>query len=92
MYPWTYPQSLNVFAYKKGFNSKSDVLLQQNKKLTPISFSNVRTVKICLCGSQYYFCLTLVEPAGKFSMLHPCMHSNFLINIENTESTHGEIL
>ena len=27
----------------------------------------------------------LVEPAGKFSMLHPCMHSKFLKNIENTE-------
>ena len=25
-------------------------------------------------------------------MLHPCMLSNFLINIENTESTHREIL
>ena len=36
--------------------------------------------------------LTLVEPAGKFSMLHACMHSKFLVNIENTESTHGELL
>ena len=35
---------------------------------------------------------TLVEPPGTFSMLHPCMHSKLLINIENTESTHGEIL
>ena len=35
---------------------------------------------------------SLVEPAGKLSMLHPCMRSTFLINIENTESTHGEIL
>ena len=25
-------------------------------------------------------------------MLHPCMHSKTLIDIENTESTHGEIL
>ena len=24
-------------------------------------------------------------------MLHPCMHSKYLINIENTESTHGEM-
>ena len=35
---------------------------------------------------------SLVEHAGNFSMLHPCMHSKFFINIENTESTHGEIL
>ena len=35
---------------------------------------------------------TLVEAAGKFSMLHPCKHSKFLINIENTQSTHEEIL
>ena len=34
----------------------------------------------------------LVAPARKVSMLHPCMNSKFLINIENTESTHGEIL
>ena len=25
-------------------------------------------------------------------MLHPCMHSELLINIENTKSTQGEIL
>ena len=25
-------------------------------------------------------------------MLHSCMHSGFLINIENTESTYGEVL
>ena len=34
----------------------------------------------------------LVEPAGNFFMLHPCKHFKYLINIENTESTHGEIL
>ena len=34
----------------------------------------------------------LVEAAGKFSMLHPCKHSKFLINIENTQSTYVEIL
>ena len=33
----------------------------------------------------------LVEHAGKFSMLHQCMHSKFLKNIENTESIHGKI-
>ena len=33
---------------------------------------------------------TLVEAAGKFSMLHPCMHSKSLINIESTERTHGK--
>ena len=36
--------------------------------------------------------IVLVESAGKCSMLHPCMHSNFLINTENTESTHGQIM
>ena len=35
---------------------------------------------------------SLVEAAGKFSMLHLCKHSKFLINIENTQSTHEEIL
>ena len=34
---------------------------------------------------------TLVELAGTFSMLHPCMHFKFLINKENTGSMHGEI-
>ena len=32
----------------------------------------------------------LVEHAGKFSMLHRCMHSKFLINTKNTKSRHGE--
>ena len=31
--------------------------------------------------------LSQIEPAGTFSKLHPCMHSTFLINMENTEST-----
>ena len=35
---------------------------------------------------------SLVEPAGKFSMLHPSMHSKFFIKLKNIESTHGEIL
>ena len=33
----------------------------------------------------------LVELAEKFSMLHPCMYSKFLINIGNSESTHEKL-
>ena len=30
-----------------------------------------------------YIWLSLIKPAGKFSLLHPCMHSKFLIgNLE----------
>ena len=35
---------------------------------------------------------TLVEPAGMFSILHPCMHSKFFKTIGNTGSMHGELL
>ena len=43
-------------------------------------------------GERFATKVALVEAAGKFSMLHPCKHSNILINIENTRGTHGEIL
>ena len=40
----------------------------------------------------YFWMLSLVGHAGKFSMLHSCMHCKFLKNIENTGSMHGKIL
>ena len=42
--------------------------------------------------NAYTYPETLVEAAGKFSMLRPCMHSKFLIKKETNKSTHGEIL
>ena len=55
------------------------VMIAHDKKNT-INFSSENTI-----------ISALAEPAGMLSMLHPCMHSKYLINIENTESTHGEV-
>ena len=32
----------------------------------------------------------LVKPVGKFFVLHSCIHSKFLMNMENNKSAHGE--